>query len=516
MFTPVPRTFLLAVVLSIILIGVLLSAGGAARAEFSGAPDEPAYFVTSLMLRDYIGLWPHPAPVDWAIQYYIHYPKVAIGHWPPGHFLLQSLWWIPFPPSRESAIWFNAATALAAVAWFYAWARRIGPAWWLPAGCALLLLAPLTQQAMGQTMADLTTLLTGIAVLWTLTRLLEDASSRRLLALGAALAAAILIKPSAVALVPGCLLALALDGTWRRLRLSPLLLAAAATAGVLAVAVGLWQAGTITTFLRRWAGMNMSNPWYIAQLILVAGPGILAAALGGAALGFTRRQPAVLAAASCLAGIAATSYIVRAMREPRHWIAALPMLLLLAMATLMWLPVRWRWAAALGAIVLFPFELYRQTPLGFAELAAQLPRPARMLVSSPNGWSEGCWIATVAAAEHRPGSKILRATKTLVRTDWNSRSYEMMATTATEIEQILDANRVDAVVLHNANSANPMPHHRLLAATLDGSPIWRLCAQAGETAAYCRVKPPQQPPVPIRVDLRQGLGRVIEEENPPR
>ena len=495
---------------------MILSLGGAVDAEFSGAPDEPAYFVTSLMMRDYIGLWPHPPPLDWAIQYYIHYPKVAIGHWPPGHFLLQSLWWLLFVPSRESAMWFNAATALAAATLFYTWARRIGPAWWLPAGCALLLLAPLTQQAMAQTMADLTTLLSGIAVLCTLTRLIESASLRRLLALLAALAAALLIKPSAITLVPGCLLALTVAGVWRQLRFSPILSAAVAVAGAFAVALGVWQAGAIAAFLRRWAGMNLSIPWYIDQLVLVAGPGILAVALGGVALAFTRRQPAVLAAASCLAGLAATSFVIRAMREPRHWIVALPMLLLLATAALLWMPTRWRWAAALGALALFPFSLYRQTPLGFAALASQLPLPARMLVSSPNGWSEGCWIATVAAAEQRPASKILRATKILVRTDWNSRYYQMLATTPEAVEQILDANRVGAVVLHNANDANPLPHHPLLAATLAASPIWRLCAQAGETAAYCRMQPPQQPPVPLRVDLRQDFGRVIQEADPPR
>ena len=495
---------------------MILSVGGAVDAEFSGAPDEPAYFVTSLMMRDYIGLWPHPAPIDWAIQYYIHYPKIALGHWPPGHFLLQSLWWMFFTPSRESAMWFNAATALAAAAWFYAWARRIGPIWWLPVSCALLLAAPLTQQAMAQTMADLTTLLSGIAVLWTLTRLIEDASPRRLIALLTALAAAVLIKPSAATLVPGCLLALTVAGVWRRLWLSPILLAAAIGTGLLTVAAGVWQAGAIASFLRRWAGMNMSNPWHIDQLVLVAGPGVLAVALGGVALAFTRRQPAVLAAASCLIGLAAMSYIIRAMREPRHWIVTLPMFLLLATAALVWLPPRWRWAAALGAFALFPFSIYRQTPLGFAALASQLPLPARMLVSSPNGWSEGCWIATVAAAEHRPASKILRATKTLATTDWNSRSYRMLATNAEAVEQILDANRAGAVVLHNANDANPLPHHRLLAATLAASSSWKLCAQAGETAAYCRVKPPQQPPVPIRIDLRQDFGRIIEEEDPPR
>ncbi len=498
------------------LIGTLLSAGGAFRAEFSGAPDEPAYFVTSLMMRDYIGLWPHPAPIDWAIQYYIHYPKIALGHWPPGHFLLQSLWWMLFTPSRASAMWFNGATALAAAALFYSWARRIVPAWWLPASCALLLLAPLTQQAMAQTMADLTTLLAGIAVLWTLTRLVEDASLRRMLALLASLAAAVLIKPSAITLVPGCLLAMTVAGVWRRLRLPPLLVATAVALGFLTVAAGLWQAGPIAVFLRRWAGMNLSNPWHIDQLVLVAGPGVLAVALGGAALAFTRRQPAVLAAASCLAGLAAMSYVIRAIREPRHWIVTLPMLLLLAAAALVWLPPRWRWAAAVGALALFPFQLYRQTPLGFAALATQLPLPARMLVSSPNGWSEGCWIATVAAAEHRPASKILRATKTLASTDWNSMSYQMLATTAEAVEQILDTNRIGAVVLHNANDANPLPHHRLLAGTLAASSIWKLCAQAGETAAYCRVKPPQQPPVPIRIDLRQDFGRIIEEEDPPR
>lgn len=46
-------------------------------------PDEPSHFVTARMIHDYILTSPHPSPMAFAKSYYLHYPKVAVGQWPP-------------------------------------------------------------------------------------------------------------------------------------------------------------------------------------------------------------------------------------------------------------------------------------------------------------------------------------------------------------------------------------------------------------------------------------------------
>src|SRR5579875_292360 len=77
-------------------------ASGAYGAEFGGYPDEPAHYITSLMVRDYVvGLhWSNP--LQFAQQYYEHYPKVAFGHWPPVLYVLQAAWMLLFSISRTS------------------------------------------------------------------------------------------------------------------------------------------------------------------------------------------------------------------------------------------------------------------------------------------------------------------------------------------------------------------------------------------------------------------------------
>src|SRR5882724_8050666 len=84
---------LLGAVLLFWAIAVIFQAlGGAYRSELSGYPDEPAHYVTALMIRDYLtsGQWAHP--IAFAENYYLHYPKVAFGMWGPGLHVLGASW----------------------------------------------------------------------------------------------------------------------------------------------------------------------------------------------------------------------------------------------------------------------------------------------------------------------------------------------------------------------------------------------------------------------------------------
>ena len=89
--------------------------GGAYTAEFMGHADEAAQFVSGLMVYDYLATLPRENPIDWAGQYYLHYPKVAIGHWPPGYPAMEGLWWLMLGPSRVTAMllqWLIGVVAL--------------------------------------------------------------------------------------------------------------------------------------------------------------------------------------------------------------------------------------------------------------------------------------------------------------------------------------------------------------------------------------------------------------------
>jgi len=72
--------------------------------------DEAAHFVTSLMLTDYLR---HLGtnPIEFAKLYYEHFPKVAIGHWPPFFEVLQSIVFAMFGGSDDVAMVLQALIA---------------------------------------------------------------------------------------------------------------------------------------------------------------------------------------------------------------------------------------------------------------------------------------------------------------------------------------------------------------------------------------------------------------------
>src|SRR5262245_40822438 len=66
------------------------------RCEFGSEPDEAGHYVTGLMVRDYVAAGCRGNPMHYGQEYYEHYPKVALGHWPPGFYLVQAAWTLPF------------------------------------------------------------------------------------------------------------------------------------------------------------------------------------------------------------------------------------------------------------------------------------------------------------------------------------------------------------------------------------------------------------------------------------
>ena len=92
---------------------------GAYQAEFGAHPDEAAHYVTGLMIRDYIAAGMPGHPMAYTQNYYNHYPKVALGNWPPlfycnpggmdapvlgGALVRAALWW------RSSHAWLRCSS----------------------------------------------------------------------------------------------------------------------------------------------------------------------------------------------------------------------------------------------------------------------------------------------------------------------------------------------------------------------------------------------------------------------
>jgi hypothetical protein len=366
-----------AVAVAGLLLLVVQWAGGAWTAEFDGHPDEAAQFISGRMLWEYLRDLPGGNPMQWAGQYYLHYPKVAIGHWPPGYPFTEAVWSLVFGSSRTSAMALQWLIGVVALACLYRLAR---PRFSIPVTFATLLVAittPVFQQGLSLVMADLACLLASVFFMHAMMRLLENPSRSSILPLFVSLFAAAMIKGTAICLFPVPLIVLVACGRRIPLRLG---WALAGALCILATCVA-WYAFSINVVY--WGGMTGSMPWPIGNLGRLTGWGFLALA----ALGL-RREPLSILAAGMIACAAGVSFFVRAMNDPRHWIVVLPAILILDAYAVTSIPRRYIALVLAPAVALFPYGWYRQTRTGYAELVRQLHLPVRMLISG-SGSEEG-------------------------------------------------------------------------------------------------------------------------------
>jgi hypothetical protein len=487
-----------AALIGITLLGVQI-AGGAYEAEFTAHPDEPAYFVSGLMLHDFLVTFPRENPIEWAKQYYLHYPKVAIGHWPPLYPALLALWWVVTGPSRLSAIVFQWLTGWLALILLYRLCRKMLSPLVTAGVIALLIATPVFQRSLEQTMADLSSLLWSILAMQATVELLERKARASAVLLCIALAGAALTKGTAVGLLPAVGLAVLVNG--QKIRISHWVWIAGA--GALA-AVAIWHVAM--GGVMRWGGIDFDLPWPGGVIGRLAGWGFLALALFG-----IRAKPLTLVAGGILISLIGVSFVLRAMVEPRHWIAALPAILILAGSALT--RVRRPWLAAVilvSALALFPFSRYSQATSHFGELARQLKRPSRMMVGSLSlsEYGEGGWIATAALLDRRPGSFIVRASKALAEADWAGGNYRLLTANLEAVSRRLDELAIDTVILHTPANQETLPHQLLLRNAMEADTAWKACASTVELTAYCRTEAPRVPRIPLRLNVQ---GWELEE-----
>jgi hypothetical protein len=515
------RRFGLAVgALAVLIFGGIQLAGGAHTAEFDGYPDEAAHFMTGLMLRDFLVQWPLHHPISWAEQYYLHYPKVALGHWPPLFHGIEAIWWLFVPPSRPSAMLLLGLIGLTAAAAFYHLARELAHRVVAFLAACLLVVSPVFQDSVSLVMADILTLLVGVLLVGTLAQFCRQRTRAAFLAAGALCLACLMIKGTGVCLIPALFLAPLILGYATVLRrrylwASVVLLAAAGLGWYLMFNPSLATIG-------KWAGAGLGNQHNIGSVGQLAGYGAVALAVAGFFLTLPQRQPMAIASAAVLFSIVGSSFFLGAMNEPRHWIMALPPLLLLSLACLraVWeLRSAFRVPATVLAagllLALFPWQWHRQKPVGYQKIAPVIRYPARLMVAGSNGWEEGSWIVMGSLREPRPSSLFVRATKVLSRSGWTGDHYRLLATTPVAVEAILDRFGIETVVLDaHQERAHVFPDFALLRETVSQNPVWRQCARSGGLSVYQRRTPLQRIPDRLRIDLGFSIGRVITEHRP--
>ena len=84
---------------------------GGFAADRGNHADEAAHYVSSIAIADYLASGLGSRPVAFFINYYAHFPKVAIGHWPPFFEFLQAIVILLFGANAVTALGLQAAIA---------------------------------------------------------------------------------------------------------------------------------------------------------------------------------------------------------------------------------------------------------------------------------------------------------------------------------------------------------------------------------------------------------------------
>lgn len=542
-----PRSWALSVLSFSVLLAWTIAlqwAGGAYRAEFSGYPDEPAHYVSGLMVRDYVAAGFPAPPLQYAEDYYMHYPKVAFGMWGPLPHLAEGIWMWLFSWSRTSVLLLMAVitTALAFTLSQVLWTEFSYVAG-LAAGMALVGVR-FVQLYTGMIMTDNLCALLDFWAIVCFGRFLASDRRRDAVLFGVFACLSVLTKANgiALALVPPFAVLIT-----RRFDLLKRLNFWIPAIMVLAVA-GPWQyvsarlLSGIATRVVSWRIAAAYGPMFISVLGLWLLPIVLAGIYDRLIVPFRQRavQGTWAAAAALLPAFWVFHGLVpTASAEERYVIAVVAPILMFFVAGLAKLAallplarvsyhIRAGVLATLCGVIFVAtsFGIPQKQSYGFSEVAQDLmsrpeARECVMMISS-EAYGEGIMIAEIAMRDQRPGVIVLRATKILARLNWVGENYELLYHTPEETLARLQEIPVRFLVLDKTPGLQPVPHHQILLKMLAMYPDrWQLVgvypqkipvtATNSKIEVYRLKGEENRPRSKIRLDLRYSLGRFIEK-----
>jgi hypothetical protein len=465
---------------------------GIFNAEFGHFPDEPAHAMTAVFFRDYFtALFPSPLP--FAHNYYLHYPKIAIGIWPPVFYVLAGTWLLIFGTSHASFLAFMATMGAALGTTLSLFVRRVGGAWLgLCSGVLLLCLRPLR---FGTTTMMVDTTLTLMCLLATLAliRYFKTERLRDALVFGLLTALAMLTKGNAIELLLIAPLMLIVTGRYGLLLKKDLYLAG----GIVAVLGLPWQ--FLTVYMLNSAALIQSNggagilvnaAGYLGILFEQLGPvAVVGAAVFPISRIFRTSGPLEIeiAGAGCLVLAVYVFHVLAPVPGPdgRYMMVALPGLIFLffagvSLAARALGPGRsWiGYAAAAMLLLAMPrgaWIVTKHDRLGLDAAARILgDSRTRVILVDADATAEGAFVFSLALLDHRPEHIVIRSTKLLSDNPWTSTVYRPRLNSPAEVKVVLDGVPVDAVLLDLTRPGWEQDSALLLRA-LQSDPVnWRL------------------------------------------
>lgn len=468
---------------------------GPAFTNESGAfPDEGSHFMSGIMVHDYLVDSMAASPMEFAENYYIHYPKVAIGQWPPLFYLVQALWMVIFTVSRNSIVFLLAVITTLIAFTIYIQLRKEFSIIISLVPAVMFLLTPIVQKYADIIMAEmLLTLLT----LWSiivLARFIETQKLKHAIAFGFLAGATIMTKGNGLALGIATLLTVFFCADFKILKNYKFWLIPAIVLVIclpfyifsIQIVQNSWvEAGPHTGFFLS------AIKTYPIKLLRLIGIIIFILFLVGFVSNIKKIKDKNLSpkwAAICSLPISVLLLlcIIPSSIEVRHLIQFLPAVFMLVCPGIVWvadgvtismLSLNYK-ACVLSILVLICFVLttfnlpQQADAFGFAniaELVLQNKTKSNSVVlisSDPEG--EGMFISELAIREKRPGHIVLRASKVLGISDWIGRDYRAIYSSTAEVMNYLRSIPVGVVLIDDSIlPGHDKFHHKLLKSTLN-------------------------------------------------
>lgn len=511
--------------------------------------DPPAHFTSGVLVYDYLRTGLGTNPLKFAEGFYVRYPKVAIGHWPPVYYGVQAIWYCLFGVSVWAAQWLSAATALGLAALLFKRTQRGGGNLVALLATLIFLSIPLVQRTAWQVMSDL---LTGFFVFLALLAFSDWLDTPKRLKAGLWFLLwsilAVLTKGTAWALGPFVVLAPLLTGRsacYRQIWYWGSGLAMAALGSLFFLVLqtkGMGYPVDLAKLLGRFTAGNLSwQEWlHPLKLFLQATPAVV---LVLAALGFLDALKArwqtqdqsqgttdALVAATWLVSQALFFFLLPLTGEARALLPSLAPAALLAARTLrrvFQLQLgTFQTGAGLGMVLaacavasagLAPADRIA----GYAQVARAIPYPARgnLILISSDSHGEGAFIVERLVNDPNRSGVVLRASQMLTQSDWMGTQSKALFESAEAVREHLKSLGVRYVVIDH--SAKDAPLQNLLVQAVADDPRSFIAlgrfpvadGQGGQWGEIRLYKNLNAQPAPKTLSIRLGAergGRVLE------
>ncbi len=526
----------------LVLFTQLLS--GTYGSELAHWPDEPSHVTSALMVLDYITSGVGEHPMRFAETYYVHYPKVAIGVWPPFYYLIAAIWMLIFGASNISLLVLSGVftAALVSLVALLAW-RMFGDPFVAILLGLLLLALPEIQFSSSLFMLDIPVALFQILALMCLIEYFRTERLSYAVYFALVTSVAMLTKGNAIALILLPLFLMLLMNRWDLLRQGGIYLGYAIIA-----LVGLpWQLFSMraldsSALVQR--DNLVSRTWemclgYSEMLVQNSGWLIVTFALLGLvveASRLIRRQPGYsLEAAGVISLLFATLlfHCIAPIPGPdhRYLTTAYPSLVLLFGSGLVWLAtylpssaVRRRLHFKLVSLFIiagttFTFSIPSRPTLGFGDLAQYFSqehlRTENVFLINSDSNGEGAFIVEMALRDQpRPQRVIFRGSKLLSDNTWSETEHKPRFGSVAELAEFLRQTSIDIVVVDRSMTMWPQDRDLLITALESSPDLWEIAYEQSAVdsrrglTAYRRIGP-KHSEIDVQIPLPYTLGRDL-------